>query len=1169
MESLLGVTSRTPHLVNRTEETETIRKAIYASPKACHVVFVYGEGGMGKSRLVEEVLWRGGNPQAREPGDGRGPIPPEHPEWDWTQCGEALVGNIIDLTDTLLHTRTNLMNAIRNALIQAMPVNQPGAGRILDFSRYDASFKKLIRRQEYKGDYNLISELRARVTDEFFQDYQKNAAGRRLVLLFDTAEKLFSFGAQWLHDTGCLRPEDYGFSTFQWLAEQIEAGGFTNTTIIFVGRKEEGKFFFDLMRNATNKAVGQACALDEIQLRPFDREQTRAYLNEWVKANEKQPEMQRAAETLRSILESKDSKDEFGALWLYTGGQPVRLSLYSDLIVEGVDIPEPLNDSFAEAMSRVKTSDPNNSTPELEQARQEIEGEFISLLFARPTLRAKILKALVRSPRGLDDRQLHFLLGSRHDQTPQDWQENGDHKLLEQIQVEIVALKRFSIIKVRPNGRLGLQDEIYRIYAQNMAAREGDKADETRARQEHYQKMQAWAEFQRKLTWEELSALKLEDQRALRFEGPARALLVRFPYLSEYEQEKRMEMGRSLRDWELEMVHYALLRDPAKNLNHVAFDLSDRQTKANNEEDDAIAQEEEWQILKDDDTLAFIPIQGWEAIEESGETPIDVLRRVEEQSDVTRWLKRFVNRKELTRAIEFYAQVEGVIATFKNERVRKSWTHTFASGERKVWLCYARIYANHDIPGAVKMLEDVVNDFEKLLAADQFTLVFPERKENGFRGHPAEERLWRVLAQAYNILGFGYTRQGRIRNGMKNYGSALRCMRRIVFPAQQAATRNNLSAALSQTTYTRARRICLDGLSLRKEQGDEIPIGLSYNTLALIDNDNLRPDLAWVEAATALAYFNVAEDPRGQGLSLLQLGEALRRLARRGEAVGYVIPDRPDAIYSEAKKALDEAIGIFTDSPAKGERSRLVEAYIERGCLERDLIGFSQEKQYKQEHYREALYYLELALKLARELDSVRYQLEALVNMAWAHYYASDHDQAEKVFQQMEADQLFPEGSLIRENEKHPSSKRDDAYVYHELSRVYGLRGRMAMDMFNQRLAEIAGKTQERLERHKFVDEDVEARGYLQKAAESYVLALAYSELLSSRSNALSVIYGYLYDSLKKFNDSEMDRFTEFEREARKKYRISELKVEDLSNLDTFLRDCFGIEIEEEGSGLS
>jgi len=1164
MEPLLGVTSRTPHLVNRTQETETIRKAIYASPQPCHLVFVYGEGGMGKSRLVEEVLWRGGNPQARETGEGRGPIPPEHGDWDWVQYGNVLVGNLIDLTDTLLHTRTNLMNAIRNSIVQAMPAKRSSAGRSLDFSRYDAIFKKLSRRQEYEGDYSLISELRARVVDEFFQDYQKNSAERRMVLLFDTAEKLYSFGAPWLHEQGCLRPEDYGFSTFQWLAEQIQAGRFTNTTIIFVGRKEEGAFFFDLMRKAVQDTPGQACALDEIELRPFDKEQTRTYLDEWVKANDGQPEMLRATETLKSILESQNGKDEFGALWLYTGGQPVRLSLYSDLIVEGVDIPDPLNDSFAEAVKRVKTDNPNLVTPELTQARKEIESEFIGLLFARPTLRAKILKALVRSPRGLDAQQLHFLLGSAHEQAPQAWADEDEHKLLEQIQREILALKRLSIIKMRPNGRLGLQDEIYRIYAQNMATRQTDKADETLARQEHYKKMQAWAEFQLKAKEKERAAFKLEDQRALRFDSPARALSVRFPVLSDYEQEQRMAVRRNIREWELEMVHYALLSDPVKNMNHAAFDLSDRWWRANDEEGDAIAQEEEWQILRDNNTLAFVPMQNWKAIEASGEAPIDVLRRVAEQSDVTRWLKRFVNRKLFERAIEFYERVESVIATFEEGRVRKSWLHTFASGERKVWLCFARIYANDNIPGAVEILETVAKDFEKLLAADQSTLVFSERKENGFRGHPAEERLVRVLALAYNYIGYGYTRQGRMRSAMQNYGSALRCMRKIVYPAQQATTRNNLSAALSQTTYTRARRICFDGLNLRKEQGAEVPIGYSYNTLALIDNDNFRSDLAWIESATALAYFNIAEEPRGQGLSLLQLGEALRRLAKRGDAIGYVIPDRPEAIYSEAKKALDQAIEIFTDSPAKGEKSRLVEAYIERGCLERDLINFNQEKQHKQVHYREALYYLEFAQQLALDLGIIRAQLEALVNMAWAHYYAGNYDQAEQVFQQMEASKLIPEESMLKEKGGHPSALRDDAYVYHELSRIFGLRGRMAMDKFNQRHHEIADKNLERMERHRLADEDDEAKGYLQKAAEDYVLALAYSELLSPRSHALTVIYDYLYDALKKFNDYEMDRFTQFEREARKKYRISELKVEDLSNLDTFLRDCFGI--EEEGS---
>lgn len=1163
-EQLFTVTRRTPFLVNRVKETGIIRKAIYAPSKLCHVVFVYGEGGMGKSRLVEEVLWRAGNSNVRDESEGRGPVPDDHSEWDWTQSGNAFVGNIIDLTDTALHTRTNLMEAIRNAFVRAVPAERVGSGKMMDFSRYDAAHNRLERLQQFQGDYQYITEQRSKVEDEFFSDFGKNAKERRLVLVFDTAEKLFTFGSPWLYEKNLLRDEDLAFSALHWLAEQIKRARFANATLVFVGRKEEGSFFFNSLRSAAEMVPG-TCQLDEIELLPFKASETGQYIAAWIDAYRDNPDLQNSMEALKII---QNDPDKLEVLQLYTGGQPVRLALYIDLIVEGITIPDPLNDTLAQARQRCQTDDPERITPELVKARSEIESEFIKLLFVRPTLRSQILKTLVRSSRGLGAGQLDYILGSNKGQPPESWLAEEEHALLKDIKQELEFLKRLSIVKMRPDGRFGLQDEIYRIYAQHMRESETDQQDETQARQEIYKKLEAWAKYQLEQQVKSRNEFQLEDLRSLRFHNPANALSTRFPVVSEHEEEKRREIRRSIQAWELENVHYALLVDPVENINSKVFDHAYKFWLANDEDADVVAQGELWQVFNDKYLLEFANIKSWVTLDERHEQPIEALRRVVEQADLAGWIMRFINRRNFDRALEFYSALEKEIEVFPDALSRQAWLHTSARGERKVWACYAHFMKSENVTDALTELDQTIKDMERLLQAGQFELAIPETGEKGLRGHPAEDRLLRILALAHNFLGYGYMRSGKIRSGILHYGRALKYLREVPFLPRQAIVRNNLSAALTVRGYTRARRLCLDGLSLRMEEGAEVPLGYSYNTLALIDNDNQRPDLAWVEAATALAYFNLAEEPRGQGLTLLQLGEALRRLAKLGDTIGYVIPDRAEAIYSEAKKASNQAIDIFTNTPASKEPSRLAEAYIERGCLERDLIVFNKEyreKPNKQTHYQEAIYYLELAANLASQYSLLHLHLDALDDMAWAHFYAGHYTLAETSL--AEAEGLLPKDCLITEQGPHPVPSRDDFYVYQLLSKMYGLRGRMAMQRFWKRQEQIYDENRElelgRFDLHKKIGEDEKTRENLQQAAEYFILALAYSQLLSPRSNALTVIYNLLYDYLKKFNTVEMNLFAQFEGEARKKYKTSELKLEDLGNPDDFLRDSFGIEIEE------
>lgn len=103
--------SRTPRLVNRNEQMGQIHEAIFNEGDDCRLIFLQAEGGLGKSRLLEEVLWRCGNPDWLE---ARGESPDkDFPGW---QSDNVLITDIVDFNDIQLHTNTHFMVALYKAL---------------------------------------------------------------------------------------------------------------------------------------------------------------------------------------------------------------------------------------------------------------------------------------------------------------------------------------------------------------------------------------------------------------------------------------------------------------------------------------------------------------------------------------------------------------------------------------------------------------------------------------------------------------------------------------------------------------------------------------------------------------------------------------------------------------------------------------------------------------------------------------------------------------------------------------------------------------------------------------------------------------------------------------------------------------------------------------------
>jgi hypothetical protein len=1162
-EQLFAAAQRTSVIISRTQELEQIKDAIYRSGNELRIVLLTAEGGLGKSRLVEEVLWRAGNRKMRAE---FGEIPAHRTEWNW-QRDDVVVADLIDLDDIRLHTRGYFMRQVREALRDAE----------LDFTRYDGEDSRQRRLRAQQADYATVQQATKEAEVRFLEDYKSNAQGKRIVLALDTAERLAVQTSQWLWDRGLITTADLTFTTQNWLDERIANAELLNTTLIISGRGGEGKQFFDVIEEAIKRAQAsqKPCEVVQIDLKDFDLDETRQYFTilaqDWQARKSESAQAENIARTFQALVKDQQRLE---VLWLYTGGQPVRLSLYADLIVEGRTIPARLDDSLEEARRRVATAEGRG------QARFEIEDEFITLLFGQPTdLRSQILRALVRAPLGLDAEQLYFIFDASPNTKPKDWKPEKER--LAEIEKALQNVRWLSLAKPRARrkddspSRLGLQDEIYRIYAEHMAHAEQNRKDEHDARQLLYAKLRDWAAWQQ-AGWEaKRKEFQADDEQRLHFNSPATALSVRFRNISQEEQNERIAIVENIRDWELEWLHYLLLHNPYA-VNDAYFDLAEERWLANDQEGDAITQAVMWRVIFDPYASQFFELPERPVAKSRGETSLQVLRRAVEQESVARWIARFVLRKgergkDLERAIQFCDAVEQAIEKLENPIEKYSWQHTFTHADRLRWREYARILLSRETKEAVERLEGVAKECLQLLGKDEGTSVFPdrgERGENGFKGHPAGGRLRRLVALMHNWIGYGYTQLGRFGKANEAYSKALWYMRGEGFEAQRATTINNLSRTLSEMGRQRARRLCLDGLALRKEQGAEIPIAYSWNTLALIDNDWMRPDLAWGEVTTALAYFRRTNEPRGLGLALIQLGEALRRLAYQAYKRQVLVTALPEDIFEEAERALQESIELFTNSPAASELARRVEAYIEMGCIQRDRIQIIDPKKYPEQirrRQRDALYYYNEAVKLAQETKLARLELDAQVNIGWLLYYAGDLSAADGRAQEILTNRrLLPADCFLRENQPPPSAERDDLYVYYQLSKLSHLRGRVAMDNFLQRVKEIeAPYSADAEKRYEVVHKDTPAQEHLKHAAEQYVLASAYSQLFSIRSVALSVIWDTMYDYTKKFNRTELADFHGYVRAAREKYRVDEIKPFNPANADEFLRACFGVGSEE------
>lgn len=1199
---MFAATMRPGRLIGREAELEQVRKAIFPGDKAVRIVFIQGRGGLGKTRLLEEILCCLRHPSVMGDKESR---------WkcaDWRVHGNVLSLGMIDLMDIQLHSVGNFVEVVSERFAEV--------GSILDEYITARSRHKLL--VQSGADFRHAQEAGEKALEVFQKEYARIAKKRRIVWLIDTAEQLDFVTSAWLREQDdptepgkkLLRPEEVRYQTQQWLADVIGSHLFPNTTFIFAGREEEGEAFFANVHKAATKADVQ---ITPLLLGPFDtatlvQDFFQQLAQDWRRRAQEAPAKndKEAAEALAEELEewAKD-EERMRVLWLYTGGQPVLLSIFTELIVQrSTAIPYQLNLSFADVVTQVGTDDPTKPTDDLRWEQWQIEESFITLLFLEEadtpsSLARRILLHLVRSPRGLSVPQLHFLLDNPDNISAEKWQANPHRE--EEIRTTLEQwMQRSALLKPRQNG-FGLQDEVYRIFAEHMAPhvtpplpilalwerRVTDEqqrarydrllAVEKKERGDQYRALRAWAQIQVSSLQTEQKRLRQEEERDLEIRATSISVtqprLLQFRRLDQQERQHQWDTYAQLGLWQLEYMHYSLQLDFEYHFNVTYADAADSLVRGYDEDRSIVVQAETRRLLNDRYGTRFMHWGNRQRTVDRGETPIQVMLRVVEQEEVTRWLERLIYiRREYSRAIAFASGArQAVVQMSQNTKqeivIKDSWQHTLLQGEWRSWEKYAQILQSQNIEEAVHDLNKVVSELTELSKKKVGKIVFPNRGllgEEGFKGHPAETRLRRLISMAYNYMGYGEAQLRNFRKAAEYYGKALYYVRELGYDAHRAYVLNNLARVESELGRRgRPLRLCFDALNLRRKLGTDLPIALSYSTLALIYNDQNRPESAWKAAVKATAYARRVDDPRTLGLALKHLGEALRRLANQStqlDRLGQIQVETPDMMYDAALDMLLEGKQLFQQERISSEKLRLAEYQIELGCLYRDWLQITQKNTSEwRSTFHKAVSALQEAADIAQDRNVPHMQVDALTNLAWTHYRANLMEKVASYIS--DASTLIDARAFLQRDKNPPAYDTFEPFIFFQISKMRHLEGRVAMERFRQRadvFKQEFPNEQERLRRKQEVHKDPASKAYLKEAADKFVQAIIYSQLYSGRAGILSKIMDSLYSNLIRFNLQELDDFTQYARQFHKQYHGNDLSMERFG-VGEFLEESFGV----------
>lgn len=279
---------QTHSLIGRENEQTIIRAAVEAA--GLRVIFVKGEAGIGKTRLVNEM-----------------------PEI--FKNAHTVFADLIDLYHVDVHTISGIEKAIADSL-------DPDNHWFVEYRHKRKRFERLRRAGSSTEE---LEKLHAQLGPQFVENLNALASERRVVLRFDTAELVQS--EQEIHPL--LASPNEMVEVQGWLKKYIPE--LENVVVVFAGRPQ-GALWDELraaLREPDGQApTGQADKLIEIELGPLGEPDVPVYFADLAQRN-------------KHIRESELTA-HYTAIYDLTGGRPLHLAFVAALLARREKLPDAL-----------------------------------------------------------------------------------------------------------------------------------------------------------------------------------------------------------------------------------------------------------------------------------------------------------------------------------------------------------------------------------------------------------------------------------------------------------------------------------------------------------------------------------------------------------------------------------------------------------------------------------------------------------------------------------------------------------------------------------------------------------------------------------------------------------------------------------------------------------
>jgi len=415
-------TKKTPYIIGRHKEVQRLKRYLHTGDER-QVVYYWAGGGLGKTRLLEEV-----QDLIDEENEARG--------------GYHTTG-IIDL----YHTDTHSTSDVERIIVERLdPENQ-----------YFSAYRKARQRYEVlreRGTDPLTLEKRRKELGELFIAGYRNMAvdARKVVLCFDTIE-LLQYESSIVEERVGLDTSDTRLKP--WLLEKLSL--MPKALIVLAGRpqqpppgEEERDPQARLLEDLRAAFGGD---LEIVEIQPFTLEETRNFLTTLFKeAHIASGELVEDADDTQ-VLKAFIPSDHLPVVHRLTGGRPIFLHLVFDLIWNLSLAPQEVLDLFTEHRELVEVPEED---PKLVEAREAMEGRILSAIFNETGALGEYLKRIALLPKGVDVEILEASLGLPQDEA---------QALLKSLE-PLSFVKHFKELPGAPRihpRRTFLHDEFYRL----------------------------------------------------------------------------------------------------------------------------------------------------------------------------------------------------------------------------------------------------------------------------------------------------------------------------------------------------------------------------------------------------------------------------------------------------------------------------------------------------------------------------------------------------------------------------------------------------------------------------------------------------------------------------------------------------------------------------------